>query len=322
MSDFLIRTEDIPPKEILDLYVSTEQDEEIVSQLVGRSPILLEGSRGVGKSFLLRVAEHKLLKSIDGKKILPVHVQLDRSILIDTSDNNQFYKWVLARLSKSVVRALRKNGFAAYVDHQISIIAGGSSAEEGSPIDQIINQFETSYKNPGRNVDTTGIPSIYDFKNSVEDICEISNIKRINIFFDEAAHVLQPEHQRQFFTIFRDLRSPYISCNAAVYPGITSYGETFERAHDANTVRVERDVQASGYISQMKDIVIAQADSSTIKDLQKRPDEFAGLAYASTGNPRFLLKTLSMSPRLRGVADTIKQYYRNDIWGGVYSTVK
>ncbi len=60
-----------------------------------------------------------------------------------------------------------------------------------------------------------------------------------------------------------DLRSPYISCNAAVYPGVTSYGPTFEPTHDATFLDINRSVLEPDYRESMKEIVLKQADSDS-----------------------------------------------------------
>ena len=57
MVEFFYRTEDIRSDEVLDYFVETKEDRRIVDSLKGRNPTILEGSRGVGKSFLFRVAE-------------------------------------------------------------------------------------------------------------------------------------------------------------------------------------------------------------------------------------------------------------------------
>lgn len=61
--EFRIRTEDLQDDEILALYVPARSDAEIVSQLKGVTPVILEGSRGTGKSFLLKVAASELAAS-------------------------------------------------------------------------------------------------------------------------------------------------------------------------------------------------------------------------------------------------------------------
>ena len=52
--------------------------------------------------------------------------------------------------------------------------------------------------------------------------------------FDEACQIFAPKQQRDFFELFRALRSPIVICKAAVYPGLVSYG-TFQQFHDATT---------------------------------------------------------------------------------------
>lgn len=52
------------------------------------------------------------------------------------------------------------------------------------------------------------IPNLDGFLNLVQDLCEELNIARVVLFIDEAAHVFLPQQQREFFTLFRDLRSP------------------------------------------------------------------------------------------------------------------
>jgi hypothetical protein len=312
MSDLLLRTEDIHPKKVLDYYVETDKDKQLIEALKRRSPVLLEGARGVGKSFLLRVAERKLIESLEEEAILPVYVRLTKSILLRSSNEQQFHHWVLARLSSGLIRALRKNGLTVDVNAEISILGGSGS--DVDPINEVIRQFEESYMNPGKEIDVSKVPGVMQFKYAVEDICDKLGLSRIVVLFDEAAHVLQPTHQRQFFTLFRDLRSPYISCNAAVYPGITSYGDAFERSHDATIERIERDVRMDSYIDEMWEIVAAQADSDTLKHVQRREREFKTIAYAASGNPRYMLKMLSIAPKLKSVTDVIKDYFRNNIW--------
>jgi hypothetical protein len=68
------------------------------------------------------------------------------------------------------------------------------------------------------------------------------------------------------------------------------------------------------YIDEMWEIVAAQADSDTLKHVQRREREFKTIAYAASGNPRYMLKMLSIAPKLKSVTDVIKDYFRNNIW--------
>lgn len=90
MSDFFFRTEDIRPDEVLDYFVETNQDRQIVNALKNINPTILIGSRGVGKSFLLRVAQKELQDKLDSDRIFPVYISFVKSSLLQTSDQNQF----------------------------------------------------------------------------------------------------------------------------------------------------------------------------------------------------------------------------------------
>jgi chromosomal replication initiation ATPase DnaA len=90
MADFFYRTEDIKPEEVAKYFVETKRDREIINALKARNPVVLAGSRGVGKSFLLRVAESELLADFESQRVLPVYVSFSRSSLINTTDPQQF----------------------------------------------------------------------------------------------------------------------------------------------------------------------------------------------------------------------------------------
>lgn len=64
---------------------------------------------------------------------------------------------------------------------------------------EINKQFENSWKNPGKMIDVSAVPTIDDLMEIIEDLCWDLNIKRFVIYIDEAAHIFIPEQQRQFF---------------------------------------------------------------------------------------------------------------------------
>ena len=117
--------------------------------------------------------------------------------------------------------------------------------------------------------------------------------------------------------ISRHSRSPYIKCNAAVYPGVTVYGETFEPIHDAVKVSLVRNVNDSDYVSIMKQMVLKQIrDSSLATNLSRHGENFTLLAYAASGNPRYLLTSVSMAERIdaKSVNQVFRDYYREKLW--------
>lgn len=318
MADFFFRTEDIRPDEVLQYFVETGKDRQIVDALKNRNPVVLVGSRGVGKSFLLRVAQKEVLDNFEADRVFPVYISFVKSSLLQSSDPDQFKHWMLARICSSIIRALNKSGLLGGVPRSISLLAGESVAETipFTRVEQIAEAYENSWKNPRVDIDLNGLPTIDDFKYALEDLGDALNISRFLLLIDEAAHIFLPEQQRQFFTLFRDLRSHCITCNAAVYPGVTSFGETFQPIHDATMLSIDRDILSPDYVENMREIVQKQADSTLLAQIAQHGKNFAILAYAATGNPRLLLKTVARSPKVNSqqVNETIREFYRTEIW--------
>ena len=318
MPDFLYRTEDIIPEEVISYFVETAKDREIINTLKARNPVVLAGSRGVGKSFLLRVAEHELRASFASDRVFPVYLSFNRSSLLNTTDPLQFQHWMLARLCSRVTRSLLKAGLLAQTGSAVSLLTGSpqDQLEADTQIERIASAYEESWKSAASAVDLTGLPTVETFRDAMDDLCDELNISRFVILIDEAAHIFLAQQQRQFFTLFRDMRSPRISCKAAVYPGVTSYGDTFQPVHDATMLMLERNVLEREYIGNMREIVEKQADSKLTEDIATHASNFAVLAYAASGNPRVLLKTLARAPRVAAQAtnEVIREYYRSDVW--------
>lgn len=320
MTDFFYRTEEIRVDEIGQYFVETKQDRQVIDQLKGVNPVVLVGSRGVGKSFLFRIAQSELISEFNTKKVLPVYITFRSSSLIHTVIQDQFLYWMMSRICHETLRALSKSGLLSFASPSISVLAGEPihiANVQKTKIEYIAEAFEESWKTPGREIDIAGLPTVDDFLDAIEDICSGLNLRRIVLLVDEAAHIFLPEQQRQFFTLFRDLRSPYLTYNAAVYPGVTSYGDTFQPIHDATILTLNRDIQDLQYVNYMSEIVIRQSNDSTfIKNIARRGENFAILAYASSGNPRHLLKTLAKAQKLDSdsINSVIREYYRTEIW--------
>lgn len=317
MADFFYRTEDIKPEEVSAYFVESAHDRTIIDALKNRNPTILVGSRGVGKSFLLRVAQNELTKDFEENRVFPVYMTFVRSSLLQSSDPAQFKHWMLARICSAISRSLTKSGIAANLPNSARVLLGSTNAAENpSKLELVADAYENSWRNPGESIDASQVPVIDDLKEALEDLSESLNIKRFVLLIDEASHIFLPEQQRQFFTLFRDLRSHCITCNAAVYPGVTSFGETFQPAHDATMLSVNRDTQSPEYVANMREIVEKQADSSILRNIATNGRNFAILAYAASGNPRLLLKTIASAPKVNSIEinEVIREYYRADVW--------
>ena len=313
MADFKIRTENIKPSKILEYFVETSDDRKIVERLKSDTPIVLVGSRGVGKSFLMRVAEAELKNDFEQKRTLPVYISFTQGAVLQLNSEAQFYYWMLARICSTVIRSLKK--FGVLVPH---VTLGSRSAEEDEMyLEKLISEFENSWNSPiDDSIDITKLPSIDQFKEYIEDICEEANLESINVYIDEAAHILRPAQQRQFFGLFRDLNSPYLNLNASVYPGVTSFGNYFQPIHDAAFIDLNRDPRSTGYVEWMRSVVEKQSDSTQMAHIARNGENFSILSFAANGNPRLLLKTLAKAPTVssREVNSIVKEFYKNDIW--------
>jgi hypothetical protein len=315
MSNFYLRTESIKQEDILGLSVINENDKDIISALISPEPCLLEGSRGTGKSFLMRVAELKIEK--ERKTCVAVFVSFNISSLINTSDTLQFYHWMLAKTLKALLNTLRKKGLIVS-KHSASLLSNDESENEDDierDLKDIVKAFENSYKG-GTNITLETLPDIEDVKDAIESICKDNNLERIYFFFDEAAHVFRPEQQRQFFSLYKDLRSPYITCNAAIYPGVTYFGESFEPIHDCIFKKLDRNIKDADYIEYFKNIVLKQAETGVKEAINNNITLFITLALSCGGNPRILLKTIQDLQKFnsQSVNQLTKEFYRGQIW--------
>ena len=319
MSNFYLRTESIKQDDILDLSVINNNDKDIISALTSPEPCLLEGSRGTGKSFLMRVAELKIEKEI--LQSLPVFVSFNISSLINTSDPLQFYHWMLAKTLKALLNNLRKKGLI--VSNHSANLLSNDERENNDEIEKdlktIVKNFENSYKG-SIEIIIDSLPDIEDVKDAIENICKDNNLDRVYFFFDEAAHVFRPEQQRQFFSLYKDLRSPYITCNAAIYPGVTYFGDSFEPTHDCIFKKLDRNIKDLDYISYFKNIVFKQADDNLKSAINSNISLFITLALCCGGNPRILLKTIQDLTKCNtsAVNQLIKEFYRGANMGRAY----
>nr|WP_306264741.1 hypothetical protein [Pararhizobium sp. IMCC3301] len=66
----------------------------------------------------------------------------------------------------------------------------------------------------------------------------------------------------------------------------------------------------------MRKIVEKQADSGLLKSISKNGKNFAILAYAATGNPRILLKTVFDAQKMSSteINTVVREFYRGGIW--------
>ena len=318
MEEILIRTEDILLSDILQMFVETEDDRAIVDSLKAKLPCILVGSRGVGKSFLLKVAQAELKQEYSERKIIPVYVSFISSPLLQGLEDKHFNTWMLSKILSALIRELNKFGISSFPN--LRLIGFSQKPESGddlySRLENLLEFLESAWNNPGSVIDSSSVLDAEQLKDAVESVCELAGISRVVLLIDEASHIFLPNQQRLFFSLFRDLRSPFLNCKAAVYPGVTSYGPNFQPTHDATMLHTERDVRSKKYVDSMKAIALKQASSALARQIEQYGRNFAVLAYAAHGNPRTLLKCLASGIKLNSsdINSYIKEFYRTEVW--------
>lgn len=314
--DIAFRAEDIKDKEVQKYYVELPEDRKILESLKSKYPVLLRGSRGVGKSLLLRIVEVELAKQYNKEKILPVYMTLARASTIRVG-NEGFMPWMISKISQAIKRSAEKNGITLTKKSSVYNLTNQGQSEK-----EYIKSVEEVWEIRSKDLIPEGIPDVEDFKYNIEKFCEEYEINRIVLLIDEAAHVFMPQQQREFFTMMRDMRSAYISIKAAVYPGTTMYGSSFEPEHDAVMVDINREIDQKNFTKLMYEIVEKQLNFSgsnnNLKNILDRKGDFNILAYASMGNPRILLKTcnsaLEKGFKKSSIKSIFQEYYRSTVW--------
>lgn len=316
MSEALIRTEDLTIEEVNRLYVDTVVDRENIEALKSNQPLLLIGSRGTGKTMLMRKAESELTDEFAIKRILPVYTSFATSSICESTNIS---KLMVSKILISLKVKLKEQGIIVNGSIFKPIVNKNMNPVVKKLEEYIGNVSNLGDEDEGPQIDDENIVNNIDyFREFVKELCEEFNIKKLIIMFDEACQIFAPMQQREFFVLFRALRSPIIVCKAAVYPGLVSYG-TFQQFHDATTKKVERSILASDYIEKMREIVKNNYPAEYNK-MTENGELLNTIIYCSNGNPRFLLKSLnvilekSTSLRASVVNDVIKEFYRATIW--------
>lgn len=339
IQDFTYRADDLEFKEARDKYIKSKLDERIITNLISRNPILIEGSRGSGKTMLMKVAEALMMDEFEEKRILPVYVSFKKSMMVN---KKYFLNWMLA---KTLIEIKNKIIHVyGYLDENavdfLQKMFGLKEQENNSEneiirnIQKFIDLLENSWETQNHDItellknnlssnleNMNAINQVDYFIELLKYICNKGNINRIVVFFDEVCHNFLPDQQREFFNMFRDLRCPYIICKAAVYPGITSYGGVFQLFHDADLIKLNRTIENSEYIPFMRDIIRKQVGEIELKKLEANGDLLDLIIYSSSGNPRILLKSINKATEMfttklkTGIVNNmIKEFYRTEIW--------
>ena len=303
----LDRTESLDDALISKYFV--ERDSSKITRLLDSEQYLLEGSRGVGKTMLMKASMLKSQNEFGKNSILPVWVSFEESIRIErisivSKTIDPFLQWTMGKIlyetlnkliqikPKSIDNLNKKlssifeipinNTFEKYIillNNYISILEKGD----------IENNTLLSAHVPSKELSKI-LDNPQSFKDFLLSLINDSNLSRIIFLFDEAAHVFSYSQQEKFFTFFKTLRDPKIACKAAVYPGITNYGKYFERGQDAKELKVQWSPLNDDDTKYIENIIkrrLKEYDIRYWNKLSSNQDVLKTLCICSNGNPRF-----------------------------------
>lgn len=261
----------------------SEIDHAVIDKLKGPGVKLLLGPRGSGKSTLLKFAYYD---SLESSTVLPAYINYSQSLALEPLFHSQanalklFRQWVLLK---------------------IIIGINDSLVEINFPIDPDLNTKTNIAKQTIRDLEKGNVPDTLEFESSPSELIEFleSVLLKISrnrcvLLLDDAAHAFSIEQQREFFEIFRQLRSRKVACKAAIYPGITSFSHSFNVGHEAEIIEAWYDPAEDYYLPLMKQIAYKRLGNEIITKLGAGFDEYVTLlALAASGQPRGFINMLS-----------------------------
>ncbi|WP_329007505.1 zinc ribbon domain-containing protein [Micromonospora rifamycinica] len=278
---YTLRAEDLTEEELERLTAAFPGDESILRRLMGPGPKLLNGPRGSGKSNYLKRAYYKL-KARNGIIVAYInysqHLALEPLMLRSERALEHFRQWLIYKIIAGLAESLGKD---CPRDLQRMATAGN----------KFINELQTSVGNNPVNVPPSIAPT--ELLHMIEDWCAQLNCSRAILLMDDAAHAFMQQQQREFFEVFRALRSRTVACKAAIYPGVTSYSPFFNVGHEAEEIEVWIRPDSPDYLRSMRQIFEARFPQALQGAVRRELIDMA--AHASFGLPRNFLNILSDS---------------------------
>ena len=275
------RAENLSQQELTAWTTEGGRDRGLIKKLKAPGAKLLTGPRGSGKSTLLRKA---LFELRDESQALPVYVNFSRSLALEPLFHRQsnalqlFQQWVAYKIVAGVREALHLVNRPTTAVDKLAASA-----------DEFIRALETG--NTAQLPERLLAPS--ELLLLLEAWSQQAHRSRCVLLLDDAAHAFSPEQQREFFEIFRALRSRRVSAKAAVYPGITSYSPFFHVGHEAELLEAWYQPSSEEYLATMRDVAKRRLPGPLYQRFEKRQELIDFLALASFGIPRGFLNMIS-----------------------------
>lgn len=282
------RADYIPLDELKEETARNNYFDKIIENLTTRKLTLIEGPRGCGKTHMMRYAS--LLCQEDNTKPFAVYASFNRYYRLEpllTSNIDAiglFHSWVLAQLLIAAKDSINKTSPTTQPD----AVAQAFNYIDLSILDNLVMQLERGNPLTNEEASLERKLSISNVKNILNNLCALSNRKRSILLLDDAALTLTPEYMKEFFDIFKNLKSIEITPKASVYPGTTEYGARFHPTQEGDVYSVWLSVEDPSYSDIMDEI--AKARISDFGAIPKDINEY--LKMASFGVPRAYLMML------------------------------
>lgn len=248
-SSLVLAAEDFPDEEFEKYHTFSDYENRIIRKLIAHGPVLLRGGRGSGKSSLMKEAYFRSNKEPIASSTLGVY------------------------LSLRYLPLLRSEG-QVYERHFCSLLI--------DKIKIVIAQHVSGH------VEFDPEPEVGDLQKALFSLSNTIN-RRIILFFDDAAHIGRETPLKDFFDIFRTISSSYVSCKAAIYPGVTEFGIRFDMFNDASVIDIARNEESGSFASFFVELLKIRYPQLTSDNVIKTIsiDSFARfMGRAITGNVR------------------------------------
>ena len=275
------RAENLSQQELTEWTFLSEAEQQIVKKLTGPGAKLISGPRGSGKSTLLRIALFQLNQS---KSAFPIYVNFSRALALEPLFHTHadalrwFRQWILAKLTVGVQESCSV----------WNITLDASSLKKIENAKEFISTLETG-RAPIDVLEQTPT-SISQFLNQVSSL---AGVNRTVLLLDDAAHAFSVKQQREFFEIFRELRSREISAKAAIYPGVTSFSPSFQVGHEAELIEIWIRHDAPTFLNTMQQIALRRFPNLEENIKTDTLDLINTLGLASFGLPRGFVNMIS-----------------------------
>ncbi|CAH6937801.1 conserved hypothetical protein [Vibrio chagasii] len=259
---------------------------DVIKSLTNRQTTLIVGPRGCGKTHMMRYTA--LECNSDDTKPFSIYVTFNRYYRLEpmlTSDINAintFHTWALTQIILAAYETLETT-----IDNH-NIIEEIGSFFTIEILYSIIAKIEKGVQLSSEEQEAADYISISMTKNFLMKVKELSKRKRILILMDDAALTLTPEYMKEFFEIFRTLKSQFITPKASVYPGTTEYGSRFHPTQEGAFKSVWLSIENESYSETMEAIAVKR-----IPNFNEIPESIRELLkYAAFGVPRAYLSLL------------------------------